>query len=289
MSLPPTDLVRLLEGLTAKIRNAGMIQLNIDMWEQHGAQFASPEERARMAADLAEASRARERATAALEGLFPTVRAVAPAAVVAWVHAHDAFLAGYLEESVVKGESGGTGVFVATRERAEWAEVGAGTRILVNVDLFHVTSHPERYRSLFGIDQDTLAPTAAPVPGATSASLGPTDTVRVLEAMLRTFRSTSKAPTREAMAVTLAEVVATTRIVAPGAFAAWVDAHDAYLAARAARGEAGSPGVDAATRERAEWSELRAGTRSWVDEAGGDMGQDEERYRALFGIDPAPR
>jgi hypothetical protein len=59
MATPPTQRMRELERLLAKIRNAGMAQLNYDMWEHGGAAHASLEQRASMEADLAEASRDR--------------------------------------------------------------------------------------------------------------------------------------------------------------------------------------------------------------------------------------
>jgi hypothetical protein len=148
--------VRALEQLLARIRIAGNIQLNYDMWDSHGREHASAEQRATMEADLANASQERSAAKTALEALVATTRAEASADIAAWVDAHDAYLAAFLDDCAALGESGGTAASVAMRERAEWAEVRAGTRELVDEDLYYVTLNAERYRRLFGIDPQTL-------------------------------------------------------------------------------------------------------------------------------------
>jgi hypothetical protein len=152
----PTERVRALETLLARIRNAGMVQLNYDMWDQRGAEHASAEQRAAMEADLAGATREQVAATTELEALVAATRAEAPAEIAAWADAHDAYLAAFLEDRVARGESDGTAASVATRERAEWAEVRAGARVFVDENLFYVTDDAERYGRLFGIDPQTL-------------------------------------------------------------------------------------------------------------------------------------
>ncbi len=156
MTTPPTDRMRELETLLGKIRHAGMVQLNVDMWEQHGAEHASPEERATMAADLAAANQEQLAAKAALDALVSATRAAAPAEIAAWAAAHDAYLAAFLTDCAAKGEADGTAASVATDERARWTEVRAGTRAYVDENLFYVTENAERYRRLFGIDPKTL-------------------------------------------------------------------------------------------------------------------------------------
>ena len=148
----PTARVRELEQLLAKIRNAGNIQLNYDMWDRHGREHASPEQRATMEADFANASRERDAAKTALEALVVATRAESPTEIVAWADAHDAYLAAFVADCLARGESGGTAAFVARRERAEWGEVRAGTRAFVDENVFYVTLDAERYRRLFGID-----------------------------------------------------------------------------------------------------------------------------------------
>ena len=152
----PTERVRELETLLARIRNAGMVQLNYDMWDQRGSEHATPEQRATMEADLAGATRERVAAKTELEALVTATRAEAPAEIAAWADAHDAYLAGFLEDCLARGEPDGTGASVATRERAEWAEVRAGARVFVDENLFSVTDDTQRYRRLFGIDPQTL-------------------------------------------------------------------------------------------------------------------------------------
>lgn len=149
--------MRELERLLAKIRKAGNFELNHDMWDRWGSQHASPEERATMNAGLAEASRERAAAKTALEALVTSTRAELPAELSAWVDAHDAYLAAFLEDCNAHGESDGTARSVAIRERSEWAEVRAGTRAFVDENVFYVTENAERYRQLFGIDPKTLA------------------------------------------------------------------------------------------------------------------------------------
>ena len=148
--------MRDLERLLAKIRNAGNVQLNYDMWDSHGREHASAEQCATMEAELANASHERNAAKAALEALVATTRAEAPAEIAAWADAHDTYLAAFVDDCVARGESGGAAASVAIRERAEWAEVRAGTRELVDENLFYVTLDAERYRRLFGIDPQTL-------------------------------------------------------------------------------------------------------------------------------------
>ncbi len=83
-------------------------------------------------------------------------RAEAPAEITAWADAHDAYLAAFLDDCVARGEPDGTAASVATRERAEWAEVRAGARAFVDENLYYVTMNEPRYRRAFGIDPQTL-------------------------------------------------------------------------------------------------------------------------------------
>lgn len=154
--MAPTDRVRELETLLAKIRHAGMIQLNYDMWERWGSAHASPEQRATMNADFADALRGQTAAKTALGALVAATRAEAPAEIAAWADAHDAYLAAFLDDCVARGEPDGTAASVATRERAEWAEVRAGARAFVDENLYYVTMNEQRYRRSFGIDPQTL-------------------------------------------------------------------------------------------------------------------------------------
>ncbi len=67
-----------------------------------------------------------------------------------------ALLAGWRGSKLADTEKDGTAASVATRERAEWAEVRAGKRAFVRENLFYVTTHEARYRQLFGIDPKSL-------------------------------------------------------------------------------------------------------------------------------------
>lgn len=143
----PSERVRELERLLARIREAGNVALNYDMWERWGAQHTTPEEAARMHADFARAMGDREAARTALEALVARTRAEAPAEIAAWAAAHDAYLAAFLRSC-----TDGTAIMVAQRERGEWAEVRDGARAFVEENVFFVTSDAARYRRLFGID-----------------------------------------------------------------------------------------------------------------------------------------
>jgi hypothetical protein len=156
MSHPPTRRMRELERLLAKLRKAGNIELSYDMWERWGSQHASPEEREAMQVAMRAASRERSTATPALEALVATTRREAPSEVAAWAGAHEAYLAAFLEDCAARGESAETAAHVANRERAEWAEVRAGTRAFVEENVFYVSEDAARYRQLFGIDPKTL-------------------------------------------------------------------------------------------------------------------------------------
>lgn len=151
----PTSRLRELEAWLARIRNAGMVQLNYDMWDRYGSAHATPEERASWDADFAAASNVRTAARTALEALVAAMRAEAPAEITAWADAHDAYLAAFLGECEAN-EAERTAIFVATNERAEWADVRAGTRAFVNENVYFVRMNVERYRRLFGIDPTTL-------------------------------------------------------------------------------------------------------------------------------------
>jgi len=152
----PTIRMRELEQLLAQIRNAGMVALNIDLWEHGGRGSASPEHAAAMDAELAEATRQHQAATAALEELVARTRVEAPAELEAWALAHHAYLSMFIDDRANRGESEGIAVGVATREREQWLEVRGGTRAFVDENLAYVRMDAARYRSCFGIDPHTL-------------------------------------------------------------------------------------------------------------------------------------
>jgi hypothetical protein len=89
---------------------------------------------------------------------------------------------------------------------------------------------------------------------------------------------------------TLEARIATLRSEAPSELDAWAFAHYCYLSQFlhecAEKGESDSTAAKAATRERAEWAEFRAGTRSFVDECG-YVRLNDFFYQQYFGIDMA--
>lgn len=145
------DHVRALETLLARIRRAGGVLLNVDMWDRWGSANASDEEKARVAADSLAAQRERSEAEQALAALVARLRVEAPDALVAWADAHDAFLAAFIE-GCPEGSHASTARFVAGKEREAWAEVRSGKRAWVEENVFYVTIDRDRYRALFGID-----------------------------------------------------------------------------------------------------------------------------------------
>lgn len=151
-----SDRMRELEALLGKIRNAAMILLNHDGWDRWGSQHASPEEKARMEAEFAVASREHATAKSALEALVAATRVAHPVEIDAWADAHDAYLAAFIDDCSARGESDNTAAFVARGERTQWAEVRAGVRAFVDENVFYVTMNVERYQRLFGIDPGTL-------------------------------------------------------------------------------------------------------------------------------------
>nr|HEX4315862.1 hypothetical protein [Kofleriaceae bacterium] len=152
-----TARTRELETLLARIRNAGNVQLNYEMWSDRGRQFAAADECARMDGELAAATRDQADARAALTALVASSSADD---VAAWAGAHDAYLAAFLAGSARDG----TAFDVATKERAAWADVRAGKLPFVDENLFYVTLDADRYRALFGIDPNTLEPVTAAEP-----------------------------------------------------------------------------------------------------------------------------
>lgn len=148
---PRRQRVRDLERLLATIAQACAVQLEYEGWEAHGKAFSSPEYAATMERDFAASVQSHAAATATLAALVARTRVEQPDAIVAWATAHDRYLAAFLAET-----TDDTARFVATRERAEWAEVAAGARAYVTENGFFVTANADRYRRLFGIDRHTL-------------------------------------------------------------------------------------------------------------------------------------
>jgi len=143
--------------LLARIRNAGRVLLNADAWDRWGRNGSSEEEAARVDAEATEASRNKNEATQRLIALVAETRQAASRELDAWVAAHDAYLAAFLDECATRGEAKGTAAFVANEERTAWAEVKAGSKPFVDENFYYVTMNVDRYRALFGIDPYTLA------------------------------------------------------------------------------------------------------------------------------------
>ena len=84
-------------------------------------------------------------------------------------------------------------------------------------------------------------------------------------------------------------LVATLRAEAPHELAAWADAHDAllagYLASDDARGPYAESAAKSAQHARAEWAEVKAGTRTFSEQGSYAETRDKARYRELLGVD----
>jgi hypothetical protein len=101
-------------------------------------------------------------AKTALEARVAATRAEAPAELAAWADAHDAYVAAFLDDCAARGEPGGTTASVATRERAGWAEVRAGTRVFVDEDLYYVTMNADPIAACSGSIHRLAKPCAEP-------------------------------------------------------------------------------------------------------------------------------
>jgi hypothetical protein len=148
--------MRELERLHAQIRNAELVAVNIDMWEHGGKASASPEQCAAKDAELAEAMQQNQAARTALEELVARTRAEAPSELAGWALAHHAYLSMFIDDCAARGELDSAAATTAMRQRAQWMEVRAGTRAIVDVDVAHIPIDEARYRSHFGIDPRTL-------------------------------------------------------------------------------------------------------------------------------------
>jgi hypothetical protein len=151
-----TPRTRELERLLGRIRHARMAEAHHDQWEHGGSSSASSEQRAAMESELAAAVRTRTEATAALTALVAQTRASAPTEIEAWVAAHLAYLDAFLRECAVRGDHYDAYASIAKRERAEWADVRAGTRAFVDETYLDPSLVPGLYGDLFGLDPRTF-------------------------------------------------------------------------------------------------------------------------------------
>lgn len=147
----PSEHVRALETLLAKMRRAGDQLLSFDTWEQFRSSHATPDETAEMKQMEARAKKARSSATQDLTTLVERLRREAPSAIGEWADAHDVFLREFIDR--VRGdEKEKTAVFVAERERAEWAAVKRGEKPFVDENVHYVKIDRDRYHELFGVE-----------------------------------------------------------------------------------------------------------------------------------------
>jgi hypothetical protein len=152
---PPTAVTRELERLYGKIRIASSGLGYYDFWQHGGAASATAEETAKMEAEFNENVKTRDSTKAALEARIATLRAEAPAELDAWAFAHYCYVSQFIHECAEKGEADSTAAEAATRERAKWAELRAGTRSYVDECGF-VRLDELFYHQYFGIDMATL-------------------------------------------------------------------------------------------------------------------------------------
>jgi hypothetical protein len=148
----PTDHTRALERLYARIGNAISGLGYLEFWEHGGRASASPEAIAQMEAELEETNREHAAARAAYDALVTKLRAEAPAELDAWALAHDHYIAQYLDAAAGEDEFR---IQKVTLERAEWAELRAGTRDFVSPPSY-VPLNEALYKRTFGIDPRTL-------------------------------------------------------------------------------------------------------------------------------------
>lgn len=121
-------------------------------------------------------------------------------------------------------------------------------------------------------------------------SAAPTERTRELETAYARFRGA----TSDASAAARADLVARLATMAPPEIAAWALAHHAYLGAFlhrcVERGESDTAAAAVARAARAQWAEVRAGARAFVEDNLGkasiEVAIDQRVYRSYFGIDP---
>jgi hypothetical protein len=139
--------VQALESLLARKREAGAVLLEHDMWDRYGSQHATSEEIAERTARAETAQREHAATIHKVEALVEKLRGTNPGAITAWAVAHEQLLAAFLATT-----TDDTARFVATGERAAWAEVARGERSFVDENYFYIKFDPARYRELFGFD-----------------------------------------------------------------------------------------------------------------------------------------
>jgi hypothetical protein len=111
------------------------------------------------------------------------------------------------------------------------------------------------------------------------------------EAQTKAMEDEAAAAQRDLAAATaeLEALVAKLRTEAPQEIAAWADAHDALLAAYLASEDAHGPyaesAAQAASQARAEWAEVKAGTRTYSEQGVYAETRDKARYRELLGVE----
>ena len=95
---------------------------------------------------------------------------------------------------------------------------------------------------------------------------------------------------RTAATAALDALVGRLRAEAPHELVAWADAHDAllagYLASEDAHGPYSESAAQGATAARAEWAEVKAGTRTYSEQGAYAELRDKARFRELLGVDP---
>lgn len=152
--------VRELETLLGRLRGPMCVQVNVEMWEARASSYASDEEKAEMARELAKANSEYHAASTALTSLVEKTRGEAPAAFAAWLDAHETYLASMIERYTAEGGSVAESmIFSYQRDRERWADVRAGTRAFPIEGCWYDPKTNDRYRALFGIDINTLDPT----------------------------------------------------------------------------------------------------------------------------------
>lgn len=143
----PSARVVELEALMVQLRHARGGNLENEMWERYGEQFASEQEKAERAAEATARARVFAEVPPRLTALVERTRRDAPAEIDAWCDAHTAYLTAFRAETDDDVRRG-----VADDELAAWAEVRAGTRAYVDENAYYITLNRERYRELFNID-----------------------------------------------------------------------------------------------------------------------------------------
>lgn len=136
-----------LEGHMRMRRQATALLVDCEGFERWGSKD-DPAQNARMEQAARDGGRMRAESNAALEARVPEIRASCPAAIEAWVAAHQQLL----DELLARADLDRTSHSVATEEKAEWDRVLRGEIDCFSANPVYVHYDRALYEALFGFE-----------------------------------------------------------------------------------------------------------------------------------------